>query len=644
MKVKKIITRIISLALACTACLLTACTSCASCNGNNPSSSSGNGVGESIGYIVKDGVSEYTILTPEELDDNLKVAVADLQYGIEETCGYKMPTTTVYDENKKYLSIGKTALYEANKEQIVGDGLGPDELRVLTVGDDVIMAGETNRAACYAVYDFMEVSFDFKWYTYEDAYIKKSSDIQLLSLDLNAEPELLLRDMFQGPYYYTDLSMYKRCERDRRMRFSYTSEDLYFSSGHNMIGSEEAILYKLKYVDEHPEWYSRPDKNLGFDGVGQLCLTNEEMTQEFIRRVKEIIVEKWNGERSVFFIGMADDENYCECENCNALLAETGAQAGNFIVFANKVARAINDEWIETVYPGHKITFGMFAYLHNLYPPVRKVDGKYVPTCDKVIMDENMYVSYAPLLNDFTYSWNDPRNTVISDMLAQWETVSGGRIVARGYNINCVGYGWLPFNDLLTMGGNYQMVAERGYIGYVEEGGTAYEYPCMQKLKNYISSQLWWDADSGSVDELAYEFIDFYYAPVAEEFKAYYRALKQFQIYQVEKLNLRVVIMNSSYGNAEYWPYDFLMEFDEMVEGMLKKIESLKTVDMELYQKYFDRINVEKVWLNFALCNYYKQYFSDSDFKNRATHVSVYAREYNILNQEWWDKVDALLA
>ena len=639
MKAKKIILRGISIALACTACFLTAC---ASCQSNN--SSSGGDVGASIGYIVKDGVSEYTILMPEELDDNLKVAVADLQYGIEETCGYKMPTTTVYDENKKYLSVGKTALYEENKEQLVGDGLGADELRVLTVGDDVIMVGETNRATCYAVYDFMETTFDFKWYTYEDAYIKKASEIKLLSLDRNDEPELLIRDMFQGPYWQKDLSTYKRFERNRRMRFSYVMEDLYFSHGHNMLGEEGAVLSKLSYVEEHPEWFSRPDMATDFNGVGQLCLTNEEMTEEFIRRVKEIIVEKWNDERSIFFIGMGDNEYYCECENCNTLLAETGSQAGNFIVFANKVVRAINDEWIEMVHPGHKITFGMFAYLHNLYPPVRKVGGKYVPTCDKVIMDKNLYVSYAPLLNDFTYSWNDPRNTVISDMLDQWGAVAGSNIVARGYNINCVGYGWLPFNDLLTMGGNYQMVAERGYVGYIEEGGTLYEYPCMQKLKNYISSQLWWDANSGSVDELAYEFINFYYAPVAEEFKVYYRALKQFQIYQVEKLNLRVMIMSGSYANAEYWPYDFIMEFDEMVEGMLKKIENLKSVDMELYQKYFDRINVEKVWLNFALCNYYKQYFSDSEFKNRVTHVSVYAREYNILNQEWWDKVDALLA
>lgn len=638
MKAKKIILQVLSFALAGIACFSTACTSA---SGNNSSTASSDGIGESIGYIVKNGASEYTILIPEELDENLKVAVADLQYGIEATCGYKMQTTTVYDKNKKYLSVGKTALYEENEESLVGDGLGADELRVLTVDDDVIMVGGANRGTCYAVYDFMEATFDFKWYTYDDAYIKERENIELLELDINDEPELLIRDMFQGPYWQTDLGTHKRFERNRRMRFSYASEDLYFLSGHNMVS---LILNKLDYVDEHPEWFSRPDKAMDINGAGQLCLTNEEMTEEFIRRVKEIILEKWNGERSIFFIGMSDNENYCECEKCNALLAETGAQSGNFIVFANKVARAINDEWIETVYPGHKITFGMFAYLHNLYPPVRKVGEKYVPTCDKVIMDENMYVSYAPLLNDFTYSWNDPRNTVVSDMLDQWGAVSGGRILARGYNINCVGYGWLPFNDLLTMGGNYQMVADRGYIGYIEEGGTEYEYPCMQKLKNYISSQLWWDADSGSVDELAYEFIDFYYAPVAEEFKAYYRALKQFQIYQVEKLNLRVVVMNSSYGNAEYWPYDFLMEFDEMVEGMLKKIESLKSVDMNLYQKYFERINVEKVWLNFALCNYYKQYFSDSEFKLRATHTSIYAREYNILNQEWWDKVDALLA
>ena len=635
MKSKKIILRTICVVLAGMAVALSGCKPGKEEPSNEPK--------KDLGYLVKDGVSEYTILTPETLDKNLKVAVEDLQYGIEATCGYKMPTTTVYDENKKYLSVGETALYEANRAQLVGDGLNPDELRVLTVEDDVIMVGGANRGTCYAVYDFMETVFDFKWFTYEDAYIKEQDDIKLFSLDINDEPDLFIRQMMQGPYEAVEYGD-KRIQRTRRMRFSFSYEDLYFLSGHNMTGNESTILPKARYVEEHPEWFTRPDMATDFNGVGQLCLTNEEMTEEFIRRVKEIILQKWNGERSIFFIGMGDNEYYCECENCNALLAETGAQAGNFIVFVNKVAKAINDEWIETVYPGRKITFGMFAYLHNLYPPVKKVDGEYVPTCDKVVMDENVYVSYAPILNDFTYSWNDPRNTVVSDMLKQWETVSRGRILARGYNCNAVGQDWLPFNDLLTMGGNYQMATKGGYIGYLEEGGPSFNLSCMQKLKNYISSQLWWDGDRGSVDELAYEFIDFYYAPVAEEFKAYYRALKQFQIYQVEKLNLRVLVMNNSYGNAEYWPYDFIIEFDEMIEGMLKKIESLKMIDENLYQKYFDRINMEKVWINYLLCNSYKSRFSDTEFKARVMHASIYAREYNVYKQDWWDKIDALIA
>lgn len=95
------------------------------------------------GYIVdKNGISAYKILTPEILDDNLEIAVSELQYGIEQTCGYKMETTDEYESGKKYLSIGRTQLYENNKETVVKGKLNRTDVRVVTLSDDsVVMIG-----------------------------------------------------------------------------------------------------------------------------------------------------------------------------------------------------------------------------------------------------------------------------------------------------------------------------------------------------------------------------------------------------------------------------------------------------------------------------------------------------------------------
>lgn len=115
------------------------------------------------GYIVdKNGMSAYKILTPEILDDNLEIAVSELQYGIEQTCGYKMETTDEYESGKKYLSVGRTQLYEDNKDTVAQNKLNRTDVRVVTLSDDsVVMLGGNSEYTVYAVYEFMEYSFGF---------------------------------------------------------------------------------------------------------------------------------------------------------------------------------------------------------------------------------------------------------------------------------------------------------------------------------------------------------------------------------------------------------------------------------------------------------------------------------------------------
>ena len=174
--------RIISLLLAIISCIgLFACDK----TPNKPTPSQGTGK-----YVVENSTSNYTILMPEIRDKNLNIAVSELQFGIEKATGYKMTTTTKYVEGGKYLSVGKTPLYELNKTAVDGDGLEHTEVRVLTVGDNVIMVGGESEYTVYAVYDFMEVSFGFKWFSDEDYYCKETNKIELLDLNSTDKPEM----------------------------------------------------------------------------------------------------------------------------------------------------------------------------------------------------------------------------------------------------------------------------------------------------------------------------------------------------------------------------------------------------------------------------------------------------------------------
>lgn len=634
-KIKKIITTTFAFAFA-----VMLCAGAAAC-GKDENGAHGN-IPQEEKYIVKpNGTSDYTVLKPKTADENVSFAVEELIYGIKETTGYEMSVSTEYKEGKKYLSVGETELYEKNKTEICGgDSLNKKTSRVVSVQDDIIMVGGNNEYTVYAVYDFMENVFGFKWYTFDDASVKKSDSISFTPLNITDKPDLNYRCLYSADYWLQD-----SLKRNRRMRVDGCNSEHFYTDEHNMI---DKILPKDIYLEKHPEWYTKPVPGMDYETAGQLCLTNEEMTEEFIKRSKEIILSKWDNEECEYFtIGMQDDWDYCKCDNCVALAkknsptgADTGNRSGNFIIFANKVEKAIN-EWVKTLDPDKVITFKIFAYFHNQAAPVKKTeDGNYEAVNEEVIPSENIMVFYAPLNNDFSYSWGDPRNTAISDMLKQWQAVTNN-IVCYSYGVNYGTDSLYPMNDLLTMGGSYANAAENSYFGYLEESNTYFRYACMQRLKNYISSQMWWNANRASVDEIAYEFIDFYYAPVAEEFKEYYRTLKQWQAYQIDVLGLRVTIMSANYGNSEYWPYEVLNTFMTKIDAMIEKLEKLGAKNPDIYDKYFDRINIEKWWVTFIMCDSYKKYFTDTQFAEMAAMISSYGPQYQVMSQALYEKVQA---
>ena len=576
-------------------------------------------------YIVKDCASEYTILMPEKRDENLNVAVSELQLGIEKTTGYKMPMTTVYTEGKKYLSVGKTQLYLNNKAIVDGDGLEKTELRVLTINDNVIMIGGENEYTVYAVYDFMEKSFGFKWYAFDACYVSETDVIPLYNLDWTDKPVMSMRCLYQWDFWVDAEQQALRC---RRMRVHEFKEFHFIPAGHNMIGT---VIPKSVYAAEHPEWFSKPTGGLSYTEAGQLCVTNPELIKEFIRRTKQLITENWgDGSNKYFMIGMEDAWDACECDLCKAKLAINGSHTGNWIEFANTVSREIN-AWVKELDPEKTIYFPMFAYFFTEEAPVKEVDGKYVPYNENVVPDPEVLMLYAPLNNSFTYAFNDPRNSKTYTTLKKWHAVAKDNFMMYSYAFTADSMH--PMNDLVTLGGSVAQAVENNYYGWIEESGTYFRFASMQPLKNYVRAKLFWGTEK-SVDELAFEFIDFYYGPVAQEFKQYYISLKQWQTYQMEELDIFISILGYQYITVQNWPVNVIDGFAASIEDMLAKIEVYKNIDTNLYDTYFRRINTEKIWTTWSYCTLHGKYFNDLEFNQMLDFLTKYMFEYKVRASE----------
>ncbi len=631
MKITKIFKKSLAILLATITCFtIVACKDdpITSINTDFPSGGDNDLVstGKCIVDTTKQVQSEYKILMPqqEKIDKNVSIAIEELQLGIKICSGYEMAITNKYEAGQKYLSVGETALYEANKTVVDGDGLETTEVRVVTVGDNVIMMGGNTQSIAYSVYEFMEQSFKLKWYSHEDYYVEEATQIELFDFNFAEEPALDFRMLFQ--YDYIALN---ETRNNLRMRTCGWEESLMIP-GHTMIPS---VLPKDMYAEAHPEWYSKPG---GTATDGQICVTNPEALAEFIERAKQIILQEWELDetKSYFMIGMGDNWDYCKCANCEAQAKKfAGYQSGNYIAFANKVSRAIN-EWVDTVKPGTTIYFPMFAYFYNIEAPVVMSDnGTYVPAHPDAQPDPEVLILYAPLKNHFTYSFDDPRNDQTYPQLTRWEAVTNKNLLVYSYAFHEDKNGFMPFNDIVTMGASINRAINNNYFGWLEESGTLFHHVNMHKLRNYVRSQLWWGTDM-SVDELAWEFIDFYYRPVAEDFKKYYTDLKQWLTYLIEVKKVTIDVGRGEYGNIDNWPLNVLDHFDGRLVAMLDKIEHFKEEDLDKYQTYFDRVNCERLWPSYLMCEYYQKYLTRDEFMWRVDFVDVYSREYNVLQKE----------
>lgn len=579
-------------------------------------------------FIVDKGQSSYQILIPANADKNEKLAADELQFGIKACCGLELPITSDYSPNQSYLSVGKTPLYVENEAEVIGDGLERLEAKVVTVDDDVIMIGHSTEYSLYAAYDFMEKSFGFKWYTFEDYSVSGSNSIKLYDFEFSNIAKMAYRNLFEFEY----ITMGDTFTKARRMRcYDFNSDG--YTPGH----AQSHIIPKSKYMTEHPEWFSRND-TFGTDPYsnGQLCLTNEELIAEFIKNVKEIILEKYNAGKKGSFcnISMADAFDPCQCESCAALSAELYGRPDNplersavEIWFGNRVARAVN-EWYSELTGGEELTFYMLAYFHNEQAPVKELEnGEYVVVDERAIPDDNLMLCFAPLGSDLTYSLNDDRSGTVKETLEKWFSFDSN----IGIYEYATPYGapMYPAQNLINMEGSYSWAIENGAAGYLDEGATQYNWPSMQKLKNYVMSQKWWGVDK-TVDELAMEFIDFYYEPVAEEFKTYYIELKQFMTYQTEVLGKRFAVDDSRYGSTEFWPKGIVDHFDRQLLKMLEEIKYLEAENPKQHQKYFDRINIERLWTNYSYIFNHASYLSPQRNNEIVDYLIKYMSRYNV--------------
>jgi hypothetical protein len=323
------------------------------------------------GYLVKDGVSAYTIVTADDLTVQERTAVTELQTLFKEATGVELravvASKTTYDENAKYISIGRTDLVVQAGISIDMAVLGSQGYALCTKGQSIFIIGQP-QGTIYGVYELLHRTLNFEQYTKTVYTLDHVSDLELLSVDIIDVPDIEYRVAFSGVQYSDETSR-------QRMRTQNDSEIIMNKgNAHNMI---RYIVPFDTYYSTNPTWFSSKTDSKDTYSTTQLCYTAgsygssnyNAMKAVAVANIKQIILE--NPQADMMSLTQMDVENmWCNCPGCQAVISQYGEESATQILFLNDVVSEI-ETWLNNEQGGREVKFMMFAYYETQEAPTK---------------------------------------------------------------------------------------------------------------------------------------------------------------------------------------------------------------------------------------------------------------------------------
>ncbi len=545
-------------------------------------------------FLIANGATDYKIVVPSDAKDYDILAAEVINEFMLEATGvtFQIVDDSTYKKasDGKFISIGTTSMMKDTGISINVEKFGQSGYRVKTIGDDVYISGSRvfiGEGTYYGALDFLKEMINWRCYSIDEIRYDVKSDVEYKEMDIVEIPEFDNRRY--GIYPLTSNKTWTRY-----MRLNIRSETQIDVSGH----SHYEILPPSEYYEAHPEWYSWYSDRNG-DGElshneGQLCLSNEEMTKEFIKNVVKLFRE--NPGTNFIHIGQQDIQYQCSCVNCEKFKEYTDENgqvkkmnyAGLLVKFTNKVARAVTEE-IKKLEPERIVYFEMFAYHLSEQPPtVKDANGNQKPMCDEVVCDDNVYVQFTPNANfkGAGVPLTHEKNANVYEMLEGWKQCCS-LLSTWTYATN---FNWaiINFPNWDSYGEDLKIFSEAGANRVYDQNMTWRSSSQMLKMRVFVEAELMWDV-SKSYSDLAAEFIENYYGDAAPYVQQMFDVMNSYwSILKYEKGLIGGIYTN--FDKKEAWTFEYVEGIRKIFEKGFEAIKPLEQVDVAEYEKYYWRL------------------------------------------------------
>lgn len=599
---KKLLRNSISIALAMTALCLTACK-------EEPKAS----------YVLAaNGRTDYSIVLGNDADEFETFAAEEMQNLFKEATGATLPILTEdavsYSETAKVISIGDNSFQHASGVTVDYAQFKRSGARLVTKGTNLICLGAHGQGSLNAVYDLLNVLFDYKYYEVNTYTLNRVYKVSTPQVDITNIPDFDKVD-------FIDVSNYEKYGGSKytawRQRL-YMADEEYIVGGH----TAELIMPIDKWYPDHNDWFSSSPEDKGW----QLCYSNEEMMLQYIENCKELIRNKPEG--LLFSMGERDIRSWCSCRNCHNLIHSYDYKDSNGkvlmeapnsvtgIIFKSKVADAL-DKWLAEEYPGRHLTYPCHAYFEQRTPPVYKnpKTGELIlltngqPNDPLKKINPNLQFELAAIEVDRNQSWED--NLTQGEEIKKWSVVTPNMKI-YDYPQDAANT-LLPYDGIHVHADNMRFVHSLGHREYLLQGNSGTQSGGFNDLRKYVVSRLAWDL-SLDPNELAEDYLRVTCGPA-------YKYMSE--LYKIERTRIAKLREENGYAGhvlqngltTTNWPRELVNVMENLVWQAFDAIDYIKYENPEAYERLFRRIKIEHLTIQYINICLYGGYYS-KDAKN----------------------------
>lgn len=558
-------------------------------------------------YMVRNGRTEYALVLSETANSFERTGRDEFVTLFKQATGINIRVLQesgdgfTHSENTKYISLGNTKLLQSSGLEIDYDELGSQGVRIITKDKSVYLVGGGYQGALYAVYDFMQLMFNFEAY-YHDCWVidEEVENLKLYNFDVTDVPDVEMRCTGWGPL----MKNYNNVAYRFRMPYDYVNYllpvgDVEHGEARQVIHNISELLPKAY---GRTEWYQ--------DGGTQLCFTahgNAEAYDEMVDRLAYVI------EQCLMFypresypnynaatISIEDSADVCSCASCLEAKSKYGANSGAVIVLCNKVMEKLS-AWMSLPenepYAREDFNLLFLAYWAYGESPTHydEAQGKYVVNHPDCTMLDNVGAFYCVDENFSTY------------FDVYHETGKKGRDVAGGwFDIAPVIYLYTytsNMHEYLGMNDTYAFFSSSGYQYFVQgnvrywfnQGSRdSYDLTAFSGLKMFLDYKLQWNSSLDS-DKLTEEWFEAMYKDAAPIMKRLFNAEREHvrAIFEQEGL-LYEFTMKFWLDQSHFWSIPQLRGWLAICDEANALIEEkYKEADPALYEQTKFHIDLE---------------------------------------------------